>query len=617
MCTQEIKISIRPGSSTVLRFAQPVLLHLIKIHLIVSAIIANCFASELIDFFNNQNRCDYLILTPREFSSGAEKLADYRNTIPYDDVQDARFFIINNLPDYLRSTAPDTLIFNALRWALENWILKPQYVVFIGDDSIVRTPGDSIFHSGGFMSTHIEWDISTHIIENGGIKDTIRDTVIEYYDSWYQEDERRDPLFSFGRIPCENIEQLEIYLQKIKNYENADAGIWNNKVLFFADDSINGGFRDPVPHEHLIWTSFDSINNRFAEFVFFSDFPEGNNRVANAKNAFFQAVNNKVNWVILSTHGHPGFVTSEEVLTAADHVMFNNMQNPVILFSLSCSNGAFYKKTDSSMCKSFLFSTNGGAVAYIASPNITYISLNDVFIRKVCNTCNKNPQYSIGHLIKHAKAGNQSKWIDYEVLGDPAIPLKRKESVKISAFVLNEDTVSCSIENSTLINGKCVWQIRKRYIIEEFGGKLRDSILHDGDMEFQGNLFQFPLPVNVPDSAYLTLYVWNDLYEGRTGIDFSKETSIVKFPNYHKDKGPFYVTVKSKSMKFHFGHSLKNQASIEFYKLNGQRVRLLPVLKGSESFRFNFSGKNVLAGTFVIILRSKNRVLGKQTLHLF
>ena len=141
--------------------------------------------------------------------------------------------------------------------------------------------------------------------------------------------------------------------------------------------------------------------------------------------------------------------------------------------------------------------------------------------------------------------------------------------------------------------------------------------MHDGDMEFQGNLFKFPLPVNVPDSAYLTLYVWNDLYEGRTGIDFSKETSIVKFPNYHKDKGPFYVTVKSKSMKFHFGHSLKNQASIEFYKLNGQRVRLLPVLKGSESFRFNFSGKNVLAGTFVIILRSKNRVLGKQTLHLF
>lgn len=184
MCIQEIKISIRPGSSTVLRFAQPVLLRLIKIHLIVSVIIANCLASELIDFFDNQNRCDYLIMTPREFSSGAEKLADYRNTIPYDDVETARFIIIDNLPDYPRSNAPDTLIFNALRWALDNWILKPQYVVFIGDDSAVLTPGDSIFHSSGPMPTHIEWSINTHFTEHDGIKGTIRDTIIKYYDSW-------------------------------------------------------------------------------------------------------------------------------------------------------------------------------------------------------------------------------------------------------------------------------------------------------------------------------------------------------------------------------------------------------------------------------------------------
>lgn len=207
--------------------------------------------------------------------------------------------------------------------------------------------------------------------------------------------------------------------------------------------------------------------------------------------------------------------------------------------------------------------------------------------------------------------------MNYEVFGDPAIPLKRKECVEISAFVLNEDTVSCSIESSTLNNGKCAWQIRKRYNTESFGGNIRDSLVHDGDMEFQGNLFKFPLPVNVPDSAYLTLYVWNDLYDGRAGIDFSKETPIIKFDNYHKDKRSFYVTVKSKRMKFHFGHSLKNHASIEFYKLNGQRVRLLPVLKGSEYFRYTFSGKNDLNGMFLILLRSENKILGKQTLHLF
>ncbi len=169
----------------------------------------NVISTDLIDFYSEKNRCDYLVITPRIFSDISKELANYRNQNTFDDVEEARQIILEDLPDYSLLEAPDSLILNALGWACKNWAAKPKYVVFIGDDSARYVPEDSIFISSGPMPTHI-----TGWIGNGEL---YNDTVLEYGDNWYKMDDM-NKAFTIGRIPCETSQQLSLYIDKVIRY---------------------------------------------------------------------------------------------------------------------------------------------------------------------------------------------------------------------------------------------------------------------------------------------------------------------------------------------------------------------------------------------------------------
>ena len=90
-------------------------------------------------FRNNSRPCDYLIITPADFSSQADRLAQYRNESMGDDVSNALVAILDTI--YKEFPRCDTCfswhqIQDATRWAYENWPGDLQYVVLLGDDVV-------------------------------------------------------------------------------------------------------------------------------------------------------------------------------------------------------------------------------------------------------------------------------------------------------------------------------------------------------------------------------------------------------------------------------------------------------------------------------------------------
>ncbi|HEX3018761.1 MAG TPA: C25 family cysteine peptidase, partial [Chitinispirillaceae bacterium] len=492
-----------------------------------------------------------------------------------------------------------------------------RYVVLIGDDSAKYIPEDSVFKSRGPMPTHIY---------GGGIfnkdpnctesceKYTVDPT---YLDTWYELDDKGKNLFVSGRIPCENSQQLSDYIQKVIQYEKAEAGLWKNKVLFFADDSIQGMISDLINHENLVWSCSDVIHNWFSEYIFLNDFVSGENRISNTRDAFFNAVNSGTNWVILSAHGHPSFVTNERVLTATDHIYFNNVQKPVILFSMSCSNAAFYKNIDSSMCKSFLFTQNGGAVAYIGTPNVAYAEPNIKIMQSVCNINDTNPQPSIGKQLALAKQNvNLSDAMNYHIIGDPAIRISRSKPVDVTLSKGN-NSIECNIKDSSFVAGYLSWQIRKKKSLPgNLSNVIRDSILYCGNQSVQNQSFTIEIPEGISDSVSFSLYVWNDSVEGRAGLEFNNKSSV--WPkNSQMSCTSFKLRIlHSRYLQFFFSAPLSSPATIEFYQLDGRQAHKFNIPAGADSFKHEFRNSKC-SGTLIVVFRMNHKISGKQLVHFW
>lgn len=575
------------------------------------AIAFSVTSTDLADFYSEKNSCDYLVITPRIFSDISKELVNYRNQNTLDDVEEAHQVILEDLPGYTLQEAPDSLIRNALQWAWENWAGKPRYVVLIGDDSAKIPPEDSMYKSHGPMPTHITGYIKMVDAGNGVF---YKDSVLEYGDCWYKMDDTNT--FAIGRIPCENSQQLSLYIDKVIRYEKTEAGLWKNKVLFFADDSLQGTSPDRLGHELLVDACMDLMQNWFPDYIFFNSFT-GENRIKDARDAFFRAVNDNVNWVIFSSHGHPSYITDERVIGAADHIYFNNVQHPVILFSMSCSNGAFIRNVDSSICKSFLFTPDGGAIAYIGSPNLAYSTPNELLIRSICALNDTNPQPSIGLLLTKVQNNiRSSKANEYQVLGDPAILINRNRHIDISLTQINSSFV-CNISEPSFTAGSVVWQIKKKHQTAGIS-LIRDSIFYSDSQTVQNRSFEIFVPQNIAGGTYFSLYVWNDSLEGRAGLEYYKESAVSPNDRHQKSGVSFKVSAtNSRCLVFSFGSPLLGPAIIELYQLDGRRTNALNIPEGTETFRYDNGTNAPLSGSRIAVLRVNGKIVGKKVIYLW
>jgi|GEM_PF-1544273 len=502
-------------------------------------------------FFAIGNRCDYLILTPDIFSEGAAQLAQYRNGFSGDDVTEARYVVLESLFAEYRGVhgAPDSILQESISWALDNWEKAPLYVVFIGDDSVKNSPGAINCGHRGPMPTHI----MGYRITSTPLSDaTFRyDTIYEYSDDWFVQtciDSSNsfssftnpclvtcgDPPVAFGRIPCERKSDFDRYLDKVRRYETSRCeGAWRNRVLLLADDRYDNGDIDHLNHASFLYAAEQLLTGRFSNCVFLDDFtsfgPVGNSL---AKERLVSAINDGVDWTICFAHGSPAVLTEEHVLCADDYSRFENTSMPTIFFSLGCANGGFYAGESVSMCKRYLFSTDGGAIAYIANPNTTIYPYSFPILRRALHLRDSLPAASIGKIVALAKKNVCcSSGKSFQVLGDPAVSGGRS-ATQLDMRINGDGEILCSIP-SGMESGSLYWELsRRRSWRDSLTGTTdqRDSVLCFGGGTFSGTTYRIAVPEISPSKTLrLTAFAWNGVTDAR-GFLFMCNAATTSLP---------------------------------------------------------------------------------------
>jgi hypothetical protein len=551
---------------------------------------------ELFDLYNSATECDYLILTPRVYADGAQRLATLRNTSSRDDVGHARYLNIENL-FATQSGAPDTIIRRAVQWAVAQWRMPPAYLVLIGDDSVAFTLTDTSFQQQGPMPTHVFNPSIQESVVPG--RDTIRRVVAQYSDDWYATKDSLDSdasdllAVAVGRIPCETATDLDTYLDKLERYDGLANLDWRRNILMLTDDFYQDSFPDPIDHEQSAERIINLLATRQVERLYLNNYSlDANRRHTAAKQAFFTQINRGYGWVIYFGHGHSSKLADENFLEAADYTRFGNLSAPTIFFSLSCSNGAFLEPADSSMCKRFLFADKGGTIAYIANPNLAYGFTNERFMLEICKTRLADSAASIGKLVVVAKQKGINRWesgLSYDVFGDPAIRdpavYSRLLPVKLSARENSDASISCSVNDNAFASGRCSWRAIR---VDPWQGldsrdHPRDTVLACGDMQVS-NSFTLNLPDQVlGDSVNLEISAWNESVEADTVIVLGLGRFGGINPNAMRSasSGSFHVRAGSgRQVTFEFGDILRRQVTIAIYDLKGRSIHSIVMPAG-------------------------------------
>jgi hypothetical protein len=349
--------------------------------------------SEMSDYY------DFLIITPANFSIELEQLKIHKESygiktqiITLDDIYDSVYFEAQG-----RDDAEKVKYF--IKNAIETWDID--YVMLVGGKETmpVRFVENIYVHYYHYFITDLyfadiydkngsfcSWDSN----ENDVFGELNASDVIDDVDLY--------PDICIGRIPCSNLSELQIVINKIINYEQNTYGKdWFKRIVLFGGDSQPSflEFIYPLLGLRLGFIAFEGeyVGNKISKIL--SDFQaikiyasglfRPNVKFLTNKNTN-DAINEGAGFVLFSGHGNPDKVWSHLPFTSGMRYRFpypsgytldevKNLTNgeklPVVLFS-ACSCGDF-DYISNPLAWEFLKYENGGAVASIACTNPSYL----------------------------------------------------------------------------------------------------------------------------------------------------------------------------------------------------------------------------------------------------
>jgi hypothetical protein len=581
---------------------------------------------------DTNNTCDYLIVTPADFVDGAVRLAKHRNEYPHDYVEKAHVVHLDSI--YSEFTPTDTLpkheiIWYGLKWMYENWEESFEYLVLMGDDSLVIDTPTVTVASFGRMPTFIE-----RVINNNGI------FLLYFSDDFYTTLTNdvptvlHDKLFSvpvaIGRIPCETALHCDAYVSKIINFDlHAPKGEWRNRVLLCADDAIQANGPDYVRH----WESTEKIINDYVTDYFpskcyLSFFPNDNNgHKPEATNYLFNTINSGSLWTIFYGNGNKVAIADEEKLLSVDMISrFDNVSKPTILFSFTRSNGAYHLPYKESMCKQFLLMAEGGCLMYIACPTISFSSVNQLFGSEIFTVVKNNPQWSIGKTLYTATKVTVQKDVfpRYAVLGDPAITLSKQ--IQTLRVIVNETnnlppSISCTVLSVTPFHGNyySTFSIQTMDTINEGPINViykKDSVINTVEDTFTIS-YDVPVPnaISAHDLKFIA-YVWDSLSEARADtIILSSSNNIMNDLLYMENK--ITLLLHNGRLRVNYIANSNNKISkLEIFNTHGQNIFTLPEQPNTCQITVDLNQKNISPGCYLVRICTTDKRFTKQVLYV-
>lgn len=374
---------------------------------------------------------DYLILTTKALLPSARKLADYRRS--HDGYQ-VEVATVQNVFDEFDYGRPTPIAIRRFARAARDWAPEPRFLTIFGD---AQYPIDD----GSVASLYPEWSVPSF-----GFAPS---------DGWFamqtEGPEDWSEFLAVGRIPVRSVAQGDLFIEKLKTYEEAPLERWQKRTLLLAGGT-NDSEQSALQRYSNWWgeiASDTTANTRGYTGPVYTgaDTLRYYKEVNDALDASFQdslSVDLKRGAGWLNYFGHSGATTWEIVTDRPSE--FDNAERLPIVSSIGCRTGAFAggrfeEKSEPSLGEQIVVgsvrpdgtpregSMNGGIAHFGESAlgfRVPSARLNDALIQRVF----VDTMRVLGEAIRSAKAdiaaefGNSDFFVkhllQYGLLGDPA-----------------------------------------------------------------------------------------------------------------------------------------------------------------------------------------------------
>ncbi len=248
-----------------------------------------------------------------------------------------------------------------------------------------------------------------------------------------------------GRFPVSTVQQAKIAVDKVENYltdKPAVLGDWRTKICFVADDQDSNLHLDQAEDMSSI---ADTIHKGLRINKIYSDafavqetssgyrYPDVNTNI-----------NNQVEkgTVIMNYTGHGGLIGwSEEMILDVPAINgFSNINNLPVFVTATCEFSRFDNPEFTSAGEYVYLNPHGGAVSLLTTTRLAYAHANIIVNTRIyLNLFKKvNGEYPrLGDLVRLSKKPSNANYLNFVLLGDPALKLAFPEMNVITSTVNN------------------------------------------------------------------------------------------------------------------------------------------------------------------------------------
>jgi hypothetical protein len=371
----------------------------VKLPLAVTADVASQLRSK-------GNATDYLVIAPEELARGARELARYHRgrglrteVVLTEDVMDEFHYGIQS-PHAIR---------DFLRYVHASWRKRPRYVVLLGkgtyDYKNVLGQGDNRLPP--LMAA----------TDNGLFASDVRLADVALDDGV--------PEFAIGRIPALSDDEVIAYVARMREQETAPPDSWTRRVLIAADRPQNAAnFQsDAEALAGLLPSTYAASKVYLSEQL----------PIEQARERMFDELEEGTSFLTYVGHGALDRLSAESLLTVADVKSLQNRGRRPIVTAWTCNAGRFDVPGFVSLGEELVLANDGGASAVWAptglSDNVQARWLAEEFFQTTFQGTDERLGDSIKRTFErfHARGASKSMLSIYQLLGDPALFIRRPE----------------------------------------------------------------------------------------------------------------------------------------------------------------------------------------------
>ena len=484
----------------------------------------------------------YVIITNKKFQEQAERLLNYRVNEAKFKISGQLIFIDEIYNEFSGGLLDPTSIRDFLKYAFDNWEIKPEYVLLFGD-------GDYDYYN--LLKKNLNFVPTFQTLKSLSELDSFP------YDDFYARisgnDKKAD--LAIGRLNVTTTDEAKSVVDKIIEYETSlKKGLWRNTITLLADDGLKSkggddGARHTRQSEQL---SLNHIPKNFRRNkIYLSNYRTINTGLGRRKpdvnKAIMDAMNNGTLIFNFIGHGNPDVWTHERVFQRSVSIPQLKNKEYFFLTAATCDFGRYDDPNLQSGTEEMILMKNAGMIGGLSAVRPVYseanAALNNLFYDFLLGT-----KDSLGFPVPVGNAyfrlkQNRTHVNDekYHLFGDPflrldipelpakidfvngknlfaPVQIKALSNVTIKGSVLNSDSNKYSFNGEGIVT---VYDSKRNIHLDDinYNMEVQDGVIFRGRVSIANGKFatSFTVPKDISyenKNGKIVVYFFNDDEDG-------------------------------------------------------------------------------------------------------